>query len=190
VIKTEFRNLSLAELRRKFDPNAVERADRIATGRVAKKVRTQVSRDVRAVYNVKARDVGKTVKILRNRRGSVEERILLYTGGSIPLAKFNARPKRVRSARGPRTGVTAKVRKDEGRKLVGKREGFHGKGFLAKGQVMARKTAKRTPIRPLFGPAIPLMVGNDLVIESYHRTVRREYPIELERALNYVTGRV
>ena len=55
---------------------------------------------------------------------------------------------------------------------------------------MARRTPKRTPIRPLFGPAIPLMVGNELVIESYHQTVRREYPIELERALNYVTGRV
>ena len=190
MIKTEFHNLSLAELRRKFDPKLVERADRMAIGKVARKVRTQVSRDVRVVYNVKARDVGSTVKILASKRGSVEERILLYTGGSIPLASFDAKPRRVRSARGPRTGVTVKVRKDEGRKLVGVREGFHGKGFMAKGQVMARRTSKRTPIAPLFGPAIPLMIGNELVIESYQQTVAREYPIELERALNYVMGRV
>ena len=109
MIKAEFRNLSLAELRRKFDPALVERADRIAIGRVARKVRTQVSRDVRAVYNVKARDVGKTVRILRNKRGSVEERILLYTGGSIPLAKFDAKPKRVRSTRGPPSSAVRAV---------------------------------------------------------------------------------
>jgi len=45
------------------------------------------------------------------------KRILFYTGGSIPLAKFDAKPKHVRSTRGPRSGVTVKVRKDEGRKL-------------------------------------------------------------------------
>ena len=47
-----------------------------------------------------------------------------------------------------------------------------------------------TAIRRLFGPAIPLMVGNELVIERYHQTVRREYPIELQWAMNYVTGKV
>ncbi len=188
MIKIDFERMSLAELRRKFDPEIVNRADRIAIGRTAKKIRTQISKDVRKVYNVKARDVSSTVKLPNRSKGSLEQRILLYTGGHIPLAKFDAKPRAVRSRRGPRRGVTVRVRKDSGRKLVGKRSGFHGAGFLAKGKVMARKTPARTSHRGLYGPAIPQMVANESVIESYHAKVRREYPIELERALNKLMG--
>jgi hypothetical protein len=188
MIKIDAQHMSLAELRRKFDPEIVSRADRIAIGRTAKKIKTQISRDVRKVYNVKARDVASTVKVLNRSKGFLEQRILLYTGGHIPLAKFDAKPKAVRSKRGPRRGVTVRVRKDSGRKLVGKRSGFHGAGFMAKGHVMARKTPDRTSHRILYGPAIPQMVANDTVIENYHAKVRHEYPIELERALNKLMG--
>jgi hypothetical protein len=188
MIRIDATNLSLSELRRKFDPKKVDRADRIAIDRTAKKIRTQVSKDVRVVYNVKARDISSTVKIIRRTKGSLEQRILLYIGGHIPLSKFSPRQKKVMSARGPRRGVTVRVRKDRGRKLVGKRSGFHGAGFMTKGRVMARKTHERTSHRVVYGPAIPQMVANESVVENYQTRVRREYPIELERALNKLMG--
>ncbi len=135
--------------------------------RTTSKIRTRISKDVRKVYNVKARDVSSTVKLLNRSKGTLEHRILLYIGGHIPLAKFDAKPRVVRSRRGPRRGVTVRVRKDSGRKLVGKRSGFHGAGFLAKGKVMARKTPAGPSHRMHYGPAITQMVANESVIENY-----------------------
>lgn len=185
----EFRKMSLEELRRKFDPKIVDRANRTAITRVTRKVRTAVSRDVRQVYNVKAGDIGSTVKLIARRRGPIENRILLYTGAGIAMEKFGAKQKRVKSARGRRRGVTVLIRKDRGRKLVGTPRGFGGGAFMAKGRVLARRTESRTPVWFVYGPSIPQMVGNDIVIEKYYDVVQREYPIELERAMRVFSER-
>lgn len=183
---------NLAEVRRAFDPRVVGEAVKRAVSTAAERVRTHVSRDVRERYTIKAGDIGRSVTLRAVHRGSIIDRLLVYTGGRLSLAKFAARPRQVRVPRkdgkGTRklTGVTVQVKRAGGRQLV--QGGFLARGRNAKDdtpqQIFQRAGDSRLPIRKLTGPAIPTMVANPAVIQGASTlamdVLAREFPRQMD----------
>lgn len=163
---------NIAELRKAFDPKLVKQALDRSIRTAAERVRTQISRDVRERYNIKAADIGKSVTLRAVNRDGVLDRLLVYTGGRISLAKFGARPRVVRVGKRKYKGVTVQVLKAEARQIV--KGGFLAKARNAKDdtplQIFQRTGDARLPIRKLTGPAIPTMVSNKDIIAKINGT--------------------
>jgi hypothetical protein len=159
MISLELRNLKA--LKSAFDPKAVDNALTRAVKTASDRVRTQISRDVRATYNIKAGDIGKAVRVRQLRQADVPTGMLVYTGGRLSLAKFGARPKKI----GKRKGVTVQVRKGSGRSLV--KGAFLGAGVNSQSQIIFQRIGQdRLPIRKLTGPAIPTMVSQREIVDK------------------------
>lgn len=161
---------NIDEIRRAFDPKLVKKALDRAISTAANRVRTQISVDVRARYNIKAGDVGKSVTLRPINQDGVINRLLAYTGGRLSLRMFaagSAAPSYSKRS-GRQLPVRVTVLKAEGRKQV--QGGFLAKGRNAKGdtpyQIFQRVGDERLPIRKLTGPAIPTMVSNPKVITA------------------------
>lgn len=169
----------LDTLRQKFDPQLVDSAFDRALQAAAMKGRTRVSRKTRETYNVKARDVSRSValKKLPSERG----RLLLYAGHMLGLNKFSPRPRNVKTARGRRVGVTVQVRKGGGRKLV---KG----GFIAgmRKFVFARVGPNQRPIESKFSIGIAHMVGNPAVAAAFEAHVGEDAAAEFSRSLEFL----
>lgn len=165
----------LDELRRKFDPKMIDKALQQALQLASTKARTRISAEARKLYNVKAGDISKTVRLQRITGG----RMLLYTARMIGLDKFGARQRMVKTAQGRRRGVSVLVRKTKGRKVV--KHGFtanvHGE------KLWKRETDARLPIRRLFGPSVAHMVGNEIVANIALLQVQEDASKEFDRYL-------
>ena len=173
-------------LRKAFDPKLVKTALDRAIRTAADRVRTQISRDVRERYNIKAGDIGKAVTLRAVNSDGVLQRLLVYTGGRISLARFGARPRVVRGGRRKYKGVTVQVLKSEARQMV--KGGFLAKGRNAKEdtpqQIFQRTGDSRLPIRKLTGPAIPTMVANKAILAKVNDTATDVLNKEFTRQMN------
>lgn len=184
MIRLELENYE--DLRRQLGPAPVERALNIAIGRAARKTRTTVSQEVRKIYNVKARDVSRTVKLKRIRRGSnVAAALLEYTGPRLPLDKFGLRQRYVKSARGRRRGISVKVKKTGPRKIVRGAFAANVNGIKA----FKREGAKRLPINRLTTVSLPQMVARQQVVDAAIERSGQELGVEFERALRVTLNR-
>ena len=181
----------LQKLRQQFDQKDVNQALIWALDAVTRKAATAISRDLRGTYAVSAAQVKQHLRIQRVERDA--SRALLYTGKKLPLAQFAPRQKVVRvqatSSRGKpfstkRRGVTLRVRKDAGRKLV---KG----GWQAKGHILRREDAADNQSQPRiqYGPSIPGMVAHPSTIDAAQELVRRELPAEFSNRLEYILGK-
>lgn len=201
----KYRVKNLEKLKRKFDPKIVDRANRAAQNKAAEKLRTYIKESIRDVYNVKAGAIAKRVKL---NRASVSTPFaeLSYTGPRIGLVNFGARAKKVTLSRKPRkgqkgrkwgrfrTGVTVKVRHDQGRKLVTKK-GKKGAGFIAVGnnnneQIFYRTGKGRNDLVSAKTWSIPEMVRlaekeGGPSNESYQQQAAAEYDVEFDRAMRH-----
>lgn len=199
--------MPLEDLRRRYNPRKVDQAVGSALSKTARKGRTALSRAARKRYMVKAADITRQVK-LRQPSRSLESRVLTYSGSRISLMHFGA--KEVRSAGGrsrvtrmskgravsrsvrankrQQKGVTVKVLRQGGRKLVRGKKGFGAfMGDQVGGgvAVFIRRGTDRLPLDKLYGPSIPEMVGHGSVSSVFGDTVRTEGPIEFERAMRF-----
>lgn len=196
-----FRLENLESIRKQYDPKIVDRALSTAMTRTAMKARTAVSRLVRQTYNIKARHIRTGVRLIRRKRGQAHERVLLYTGTAIPLNRFDPLTKRVLSARGPRVGVTVRIRKDRGRKLVtgGFLADVNGAKVFIRRPGAAKTTTskgryagtgiKRQPIDRQFSVSVPGTVAHQSVLNEINKVVAEQAPIEFNRAMNFFTDR-
>ncbi|MFP5259300.1 MAG: phage tail protein [Acidobacteriota bacterium] len=136
--------------------SALDPASRIkalvrAMNKTARGVRTDISREIRAKVNIKAKDVTQGIKVRFANKNEVAARITI-SGKRRPLMLFGARQ--------VRAGVTVQVYKDKGRKLikhafirtVNGRENVFWRAMGANG-----KRVGRTPIVMRFGLALPEM---------------------------------
>ncbi|MES1927538.1 hypothetical protein [Salinisphaera sp. T31B1] len=168
----------------------VETAKRRAISAVTAKAATFISRDIRDVFAIRAKDIKSALSV---RKYEKDAKALLYTGGKIPLEKFGGKDKRVSitatSRRGKkfktsRRAATARVRKDKGRQVV--RPG----GFLAKGRIYRRREQDKndSTLVPMFGPSIPGLVAHPETIRGAQDLVRDELPKEFDRNLRHLLG--
>lgn len=142
----------LDEARAALGDQIINRAISSTINKVATQTRTAISKEVRTVYNVKAKAV-KDATTLRRARVGDNEAFVFGTGKRIPLRDFGARQTRI--------GVTVKVKKAGGRKRLPSAFVVQSIG----GNVFLRETRRRLPIRKLVGPAIPQMITSPDVIQ-------------------------
>lgn len=177
------------ELRRRLDPDKVDKALRWAINAESKKAATAISKDIRSVYTIKAGDIKQRLKITRYK---THGRTLLYTGGRLPLSQFKPKTKRVKTKaksragntyKTTRHGVSLRIRKDKGRKLA-------PGAFLAKNTVFRRKDMSDTKSDPIpqYGPSIPGMVAHPETINRAQAHVRENLPVQFNDRLEYLLG--
>jgi hypothetical protein len=161
---------NMAELRAAFGKDVVGKALQRAVKTAADRVASQISRDVRTRYNIKASLVKAHVSLSPIKSGGFISRLIAYTGGRISLRNFvagKAEPM-ISKKTGRHLPVRVTVIKDRPRHVV--RGAFLAKGWNATDDtpylVFQRIGAERLKIRKLTGPALPTMVSNPKIIDD------------------------
>lgn len=185
-VALRFELTDFKSIRNKFDPKTVDRALNLALNVASRKARVQISKDVRETYTVKARDLTKAVSIKKITSGRGRyARLVLYRGNVLGLDKFSPTKRVIRTDAGKRRGVSIRIRKDRGRKIV--RGAFSADVHGVK--VFRRTSEARPPIKRLFGPSVPQMVSNKLVIDQVSRDVNINLAAEFNRQMIRLTQR-
>lgn len=143
-----------------------------ACNKAATSIRAEGAKRARETLNLKSSDIKDAVKIERAAKAeflSAIKAVLSVDGKPIPLIKFSASPRNVRTAHGPRTGVSVKVKAE--RKLVTGgfiatvrgttgifRRGAKGEGYTS--------TLPRGPIRQLFSTSVADLFRTESFLSS------------------------
>lgn len=189
MLKFELSNL--AELKQVYDSALVEKALVRSINRVSAKSRTQVSREVRAEYNIKARDINNALTIYRAKRGNTEA-LLLYAGSRIGLHKFTPRVRTVRTTttRWGNTRKQVRVRVHKGDSLSPVNAGKGIEGFMSPdGLIFARVGLKRNPLKFMAGPSIAQMVDKETVLDRVNDMMGVELPKEFNHNMDFYLQR-
>jgi len=184
MIKVDISNLE--QLRKQFDPVKVDKAFWSALKRTTAKTKTQVSKEIRKIYAIKAGDVNKHVRSYR----AQDSYVIDYSGAPIPLHKFRPTARTVTTARGVRKAVSVKVKKTKRRGIV--KGGFQPPKF---GGPIFKRTGKpsagdpsREAIAKMFTLSVPQMV-NDSVAAKTFDFIQDEANDQFYRAFKFFINR-
>jgi len=150
------------------------KAQKRTTTEMGRKFRTRVVKDVRKVYNIKAKDLKKDMRTRVYKTSQGFEWRLKVKGKMQSIIKFGAKQNK--------KGVSVLIRKDEGRKTL-------AKTFIAKGQVFQREDKERLPLIVKKTISVPQMFNKETMKEAF-KEVSREYPKRFEHNLDYYLGRI
>ncbi len=107
-------------------------------------------KEIRKVYAVKDGDIRKTTRIERANKSTLRA-TLFIKGKQMPIMYFGARQ--------VKKGVSVKIKKNGGRKLI--KGAFIGKVFEDKVNVYKRKGRKRFPLETVTTTSMPQMFGKE-----------------------------
>lgn len=185
-VSIDGKQLKQATIGLQFVQKNIPKAFSAAMNRVGQGVKTEASKKVRETYDIKAGDV-KRYGNIRVTKANVGRLQLLLTsrGPNIPLIRFKTRPSKP-PARQPKV-LTASVKKSGARKpipgafVAGMKSGHIG--------AFERAGRRRTPIRELYGPAVPIMLNEPGVSEHLQEEAARRMNARLDHEVNRVLGR-
>ena len=141
-------------------PEGVARAAVPALNRASLAGKTYGVRKMMATYATKRGNVARTVTMVRATRASLVAGFS-SRGSRMPLTSFHVRPGRP-TTRGQQ--MTVAVRKDSGGKGISR--GFVNRIKGTRLAVLQREGGSRYPVKMLFGPAVPQMLGEEGVREE------------------------
>lgn len=177
---------NLGELKKALNSFIREEQDAVkrALNRTIEQAKVAASREIRdAGYNLKAKDIKKSIEIRRATRSNLEA-VLICEGRPIPLLAYSAK-------RGPK-GVSVTVK--NGRKTVygsfiATMASGHSGVFVRKPGMVQGKRGKmilNRKIMELFGPSIPSALANPIVEEKMMQMVRDVFPRRLRHELERI----
>lgn len=149
-----------------------------ALNRALNNVVTNINREVRSRYNLKARDVKETLSKTRATRADLEA-IVKSRGTLIPLDKFKVSPKKPAPKR--KSPIKVAVKKGSLKPIKG--------AFVADingPKVFRRQTEERLPIDRLFGPSVPQMLGNEEIRNRVNEEGRETFYRRLDHEVNRI----
>ncbi|GEN83625.1 hypothetical protein SLU01_19370 [Sporosarcina luteola] len=157
-------------------PNAISNA----LNRGMSNINTNVRKEIRKDYHIKAGDINATLSKIRATRGSLSSGVV-SKGSLIGLDKFKVSPRTINPNR--KTPLTVAVKKSGGSKVPG--------AFMADisgPKLFMRIKKSRLPIRRLFGPSVPQMLGRkdirDKIEQDGRDTFERRLQHEISRILD------
>jgi hypothetical protein len=158
-----------------------------AMNRAIQAARTQASRTTRETYYIKHKDVISTIKIKKANRSDLLAEFM-SSDTNIPLMKFKVNPRKPQPGR--KRPVTVSVKKGS-KKVI--KNGFvaqlrkpkHESGKL---NVFVRTTKSRFPLKGLYGPSIPQMIGNEDVIPRVEERAMEVLDTRLEHEISRLLG--
>ncbi len=151
-----------------------------AVNRTAAGVKTDISRNIRDKYFIKASDIKQSISLKRAFVGKNSVAEIKSKGKAIPLYFFQVTPKQRTKPR-PKIGVAARVKKGGSKKKIPGSFIAHSRGRTG---VYIRKGKERIPIKQLYGPSIPQMIGNPQIIEKIEKGAINRLEKNLEHELN------
>lgn len=163
----------LGEFRNKA-PNAAANA----LNRSLTNVSSNLKKEVRAKYHVKAGDIQKTLKIKRASAAKLSAEVR-STGSPISLEKFKVSPKTVNPRR--KTQLKIAIKKNGTKQILG--------AFIADvngNKVFKRVGKNRLPIDKLFGPSVPQMADEEGVVDVVNTKAAETYEQRLEHEINRI----
>ena len=163
-----------------------------AINRAAQKARTETKREVANKYFISQGDVLKTIRLTKASTANLSAQ-LTSKGGPIALSKFKVSPTRgvKRTKRGYSPSVyKAGVEKSGGMKpLSGSPKAFIAGFSSGHSGVMTRISARRLPLKQLYGPAVPSMIKNDEVIERIQKEATETLEKRIDAEINNILQR-
>ncbi|WP_094607736.1 hypothetical protein SPSIL_009020 [Sporomusa silvacetica DSM 10669] len=159
--------------------DALPRAQSNAINRSLTSARAEAVRSVTKDYIIAAGEVRKTM-VIKNANPSNPLGAIRSSGSPIALSKFDINPKRP----GKRVAVTVRVKRSGGRKPI-KKAFVAGVGSGHTG-VFVRAGKARYPLKQLYGPSIPQMVGNENVMKSVEEKATETLDKRLEHEINRI----
>lgn len=169
----------------KHVPGAAQQAMARAMNRALEGARTTAVKETRAEYRVSSGDVKATMRLRKATPTNLQAEVV-STGKRIPLAAFGTKPSQ------PGTGGQGRPTLRVGVKRSGKKP-IDGAFIARVGRVAIRVGAKRYPIRTLYGPAVPQMMGAEKVIARVEEIATQRLSArldhEIEHALETAAGR-
>lgn len=158
-------------------PNAISSA----LNRTITNLATNISREVRTVYPVKASDVKETL-IKRTSNPNTLNASIKSKGKVLGLEKFKVSPKTVQPSR--KKPIKVAVKKGALKPLQ--------KAFVAEVsgiKVFERTSKKRLPIRRLYGPSVPQMLKNVGIQEKLNTQANEKFQERLNHEINRLIER-
>lgn len=157
-------------------PFGVERAMYSAFNRAAYAGRTAGVRALRMEYTVPYKTVLESMAIKKADRKNLTATVT-SKGSNLRLSEFRHKPT-TDTTGGRRAQVRVSVRKGSDKPI--------GQGFIHKGNVKQRVGKTRYPVKPLYGPAVPVMMNNPDVVNAMQNAM-----IETAvKRLDHETGRI
>lgn len=139
-------------------------------------VRTEASKNIRAERSLSAKVVRDALVIDKATRGNLSG-ALVASGRPIPLSAYGARKLK--------KGVSVLVSPAGGRKIV---THAGNKAFILDsigGNVFARETGSRLPIKKLYGPSIPETFLKDVIAKAMQRSAEENWEKRFAEELSY-----
>lgn len=159
-------------------PTAISRA----MNRAATNINSNIKKEVRKEYNIKAGDIKDNMeKPIRSTKNRLKAEVRSI-GRPIGLEKFKVSPKTVNPKR--KSPIKIGVKKDGVKAVMG--------AFVAdiNGKKVFERTSKsRLPIRKLFGPSVPQMIGNEEVRTEIERKGQETFQNRLEHEIGRILER-
>lgn len=149
-----------------------------ALNRAASNAKTNAVKKAKEEYEVKSTDVRSTIQITKSNRNQLGA-MVTSTSTKLPLHKFKVSPKTPRPRNPQRLKVAVKK--------SGLKELMHA--FVANvngNKVFERETSSRLPIKQLFGPSVPEMLGNRDVKSYIEDEAVRIFDRRLDHEINRV----
>lgn len=150
--------------------------------------RAEAVRSVRQEYAIGADAVRKTIVV---RIASMANPVgcILSSGSPIALSKFDVSPKRPQGGKN-QTPVTVRVKLAGGRKPI--KHAFVAKVSSGHIGVFIRAGKKRYPIKQLYGPSVPQMLGSEKVSKKIEAKAMETLDKRLDHEINRVleAGRI
>ena len=163
-----------------------------AINRAAQKARTETKREVANKYFISQGDVLKTIRLTKASTANLSAQ-LTSKGGPIALSKFKVSHKRgvKRTKRGYSPSVyKAGVEKSGGMKpLSGSPKAFIAGFSSGHSGVITRISARRLPLKQLYGPAVPSVIKNDEVIERIQKEATETLEKRIDAEINNILQR-
>ena len=162
-------------------PGGMQKAMSRALNRALQEGRTSATREVTRRYTVKAKEVRPTFKMHKASNSNLEAD-LSSTGANLPLSSFAHRPN-ADTTGARRKQIRVGVKKGGLKPL--------GQGFMWKGRVMQRIGQSRLPVEQKYGPAVPVILNNEEIVDNVTETMGAAVNKRLEHETNRIlNGRV
>jgi hypothetical protein len=167
-------------------PGASEKAMMRAINRAVAGGKTDAIEQICTEYAIKPSDVKKTIKVIMAKPGKLEAKIISI-GSPLPLMKFRVNPKKPSRSRKVVAGVKFSTKASLPHAFIQKMSNGHV-GVFERKAGKGGERVKRLPIKQLYAPSFPQMLGNDEVLKYIEMKAHYRLDKELRHQIAYLLG--
>jgi len=171
--KVEFKNFD--EFKKLLDEQSFKNIYKRTIKRTVTKFKNTASKEVRKIYNTKSSDIKKAATL---KKESDYKYKFTIKSPVIGLEKF--------SARQTKQGVSIRVRKDRGRKVI--KGAFLAKDTNNRIRVFKRRYKDRLPLDRFYSISIPQMFNKE-ILQKAGNEAQKTFEKEFKHNLDYYLGK-